>query len=59
MNIENLKLQLLTQEDLHSINGGGLVEDVGYACHWVADKACEAAEWVEEKWNDLKNWWNS
>lgn len=45
-------LQELSNKELININGGTLVNDCGYAAHWVKDQVCCA-------WNEVKDWWNS
>jgi hypothetical protein len=55
MKNQNLQFELLTQEELCAINGGGLVEDIGYAAHWIVDQACKAKNWIVEQWDNLVN----
>lgn len=42
------KFEPLTFEELRTINGGGLIEDIGYAAHWVKDKTCQAYHKVKD-----------
>lgn len=45
-------LKELSADELLTIDGGGLVEDIGYACHAVEDGACRAYNWTKEKLSD-------
>lgn len=52
----------LNEKELIEINGGGLVEDVGYAAHAVADAACTAynyvADKVEQAYDEVMSWFD-
>ncbi len=45
-------LRELDNNELMDINGGGLVEDIGYAAHAVVDAVCTAAEAIADAVSD-------
>ncbi|MBE7632876.1 hypothetical protein [Tenacibaculum finnmarkense] len=46
----------LSSVELVEINGGGLVEDIGYAAHAVSDGICTAGRWVADRASDAWDW---
>ncbi|MGY3792190.1 bacteriocin [uncultured Aquimarina sp.] len=61
--MENLNsFKGLSEKELIEINGGGLVEDIGYAAHAVVDGVCTAANWVAEKaeaaYDEVMSWFD-
>ena len=45
----NFVIKNLSDKEMGKINGGGLIEDIGYGSHFLYDKTCEA-------YNRVKKW---
>lgn len=50
------KFKTLNHNELIEINGGGLVEDIGYAAHYIKDKVCEAYCATKQALSDAWDW---
>lgn len=46
-------IRTLSEKEMSEINGDGLIEDIGYGCHYLYDKAGKAYNYVKKKVCDL------
>ena len=53
--MKNFQITPLADEELVAINGGGLVEDIGYAAHAVQDAVCSTYKSVKDT---VSGWFN-
>ena len=51
----DLMIRTLSEKEMSEINGDGLIEDIGYGCHYLYDKAGKAYNYVKKKVCDLMN----